>query len=287
MNDAPRLFVIAGMPRTGTTSLYHILGDHPEIFQPFRKEVGYFLLNHDRGPEWFRRVYDRMGPRQVGLDVTPEYFFSPFAVERLAAIAPAPRIAIGVRDPNEMARSLYREYARRRFRMPPFDEFLQEFSPRGMERLRFSLAGGDISRRLADWRAAFGDRLLLYDYRLLRRDPLRVLQAMERFLGLAPHFTPATFENLYLNTDVRRNSRLVSQLFGRERLIAALHAVVPGKVLTRLARAFYEASAADALPETTPAPPIPALAADCLTVARLFAQSGLVLGSGAPLGDGT
>jgi hypothetical protein len=283
MNDVPRLFVIAGMPRTGTTSLFHILGGHPEIFQPFRKEVGYFLFSHDRGPDWFRHVYERMGPRQVGLDVTPEYFFSPSAIERLAAVTPAPRIAIGVRDPGEMAPSLYREYARRRFRMPPFEEFLQEFSPRGTDAFRFSLAGGDISRRLGDWRAAFGDRLLLYDYRLLRRDPVRVLQAMERFLGLSPHFSSATFENLHLNADVRRNSRLVSHVLGRERVIAALHAVVPGAILTRLARAFYEASAAgDVPPETAPVPPIPALASDCLTVADLFAHGGLVLGSGAP-----
>jgi len=282
MSDAPRLFVIAGMPRTGTTSLFHILGGHPDIFQPFRKEVGYFLLNHDRGPEWFRRVYERMGPRQVGLDVTPEYFFSRSAIERLAAIAPAPRIAIGVRDPNEMAPSLYREYARRRFRMPPFDEFLQGFAPRDAQTFYFSLAGGDIGRRLSDWRAAFGDRLLLYDYRLLRRDPLRVLQAMERFLCLTPHFTPATFENLHLNADRRRNSRFVSHVLGREGVVAALHAVVPGAVLRRLARAFYKASVSDDAPGDTTAPPIPALAPDCATVAALFAHAGLVLGSGAP-----
>jgi hypothetical protein len=282
MNDAPPLFVIAGMPRTGTTSLFHILGGHPGIFQPYRKEVGYFLLNHDRGPEWFRRVYREMGPRQVGLDVTPEYFFSRSAIDRLAAVAPAPRVAIGVRDPNEVAPSLYREYARRRFTMPPFDEFLRGFSPRGADTFHFSLAGGDISRRLDDWRAAFGERLLLYDYRLLRRDPIRVLQAMERFLGLAPFFTPATFENLFLNADVRRNSRVVSHVLGRERVIALLHAVVPAAILRRLARAFYEASAAGEPPEKAPAPPIPALASDCLTIEGLFAHGGLVLGSGAP-----
>jgi hypothetical protein len=186
-----------------------------------------------------------------------------------------------------MAPSLYREYARRRFRMPPFDEFLQGFAPRDANTFRFSLAGGDISRRLADWRAAFGDRLLLYDYRLLRRDPLRVLRAMERFLGLTPHFTAATFENLHLNADRRRNSRLVSHVLGREGVVAALHAVVPGAVLRRLARAFYEASdSADAPPDTT-APPIPALASDCATVAGLFTRGGLVLGSGKPIEDGT
>lgn len=286
MTGAPRLFVIAGMPRTGTTSLFHILGGHPEIFQPFRKEVGYFLLNHERGPEWFRRVYERMGPQQVGLDVTPEYFFSPSAIARLAATVPAPRVAIGVRDPNEMAPSLYREYARRRFRMPPFDEFLQRFAPRDADDFHFSLAGGDISRRLGDWRAAFDDRLLLYDYRLLRSDPLRVLQAMERFLGLTPHFAPGTFENLNLNADGRRNSRFVSHVLGREGVIAALHAVVPGAILRRLARVFYKASADDNAPRQDPAaPPIPALAPDCATVAGLFAQSSLVLGSGAPFGE--
>jgi hypothetical protein len=282
----PRLFVIAGMPRTATTSLYHILGAHPALFQPFRKEVASFLFSHHRGAGWFRGVYREMRPEQFGLDVTPEYFFSSVAIARLGEWAPDARVAIGVRDPDELAVSLYREYARRRFGMPPFDAFLEEFvAERDGEVLRFSLARGDIGRMLGEWRAALGDRLLLYDFRLFQRDPLCVLRGIETFLGIPRHFTADTFQNLHLNSDGRRNSRLVSYLLGRESLIAALHRALPAPLLTRLARAFYVASARRPAPVPPPTTvrAIPALAGDRAIVAALFARGGLVLGSGAPL----
>ena len=283
--SAPRLFVIAGMPRTATTSLYHILGTHPALFQPFRKEVAYFLFSHHRGTDWFRGVYSGMRPGQVGLDVTPEYFFSSNAIARLASDAPDARVAIGVRDANEVAVSLYREYARRRWRMPPFADFLQEFvNNRDGDSVRFSLAGGDIGRMLREWRTAFGDRLLLYDFRLFQRDPLVVLRGIETFLDLPRYFTAGTFRNLHLNADGRRNSRLASYVLGYEPLIAALHQIVPGRVLTRLARAFYLASAAQPpRTEGISRPELPPLDVDREIVSELFDRGGLVLGSGAPL----
>jgi hypothetical protein len=277
---APPLFVIAGMPRTGTTSLYHILGAHPGIFQPYRKEVASFLYNYRRGDAWIRGLYRDRSPGQIGLDVTPEYFFSPDALARLTAWTPSVRVALGVRDPGEVAISLYREYARRRWRMPPLDAFLREWVvERGGETVRFSIASGDIGRRLDAWRAALGDRLLLYDFRLLQREPIRVLQAIERFLGLPPHFDAATFENLHLNADGRRNSRIVAIALNDDRVIAALEQTLPRRLLTRLARGFYRAS--EAAPQSQPAAsPRIDLPKERDLVAELFAGGPVVLGSG-------
>jgi hypothetical protein len=285
-SEPSRLFVIAGMPRTGTTSLYHLLGGHPAIFQPYRKEVGYFLFNHQRGSEWHRRLYRDMRPDDVGLDVTPEYFFSDAAAERIAAM-PRARVAIGVRDPAEMAVSLYAEYCRRRFGMPEFREFLRAFDYRRNDtHIRFTLESGDVGRMLGVWQCTLGDRLLLYDYRLLRHEPVRVLSAFERFLGLPASFRAGSFQNLWLNAGKRRNSRMVSYLLGRERFIAVLGGAVPRAALTRSARRFYQLSATPAPPEATrPAEESLAravLKTDCAAVSALFARGPLVLGSGAP-----
>ena len=38
-------FLIIGAGRTGTTSLYHYLRQHPEIFMPDIKEPRFFLYN--------------------------------------------------------------------------------------------------------------------------------------------------------------------------------------------------------------------------------------------------
>jgi hypothetical protein len=284
--EPPRLFVIAGMPRTGTTSLYHLLGNHDGIFQPYRKEVGYFLFNYQRGAEWHRRLYRDMRAGEVGLDVTPEYFFSDAAAERVAAM-PGARAAIGVRDPAEVAVSLYAEYCRRRFGMPEFSEFLRAYEyRRNGTRIRFALESGDIGRMLVAWQRALGDRLLLYDYRLLRRDPVRVLSAFERFVGLPASFHANTFHNLWLNAGQRRNSRILSYLLGRESFIAAIGGALPRAVLTRWARRYYQLSATPAPSDAgTPAGEAQArrsLQADCAVVSALFARGPLVLGSGTP-----
>ena len=47
-------FVVVGAPKCGTTSLYHYLRQHPEVFLPSQKELHYFSHGHlsrnSRGP---------------------------------------------------------------------------------------------------------------------------------------------------------------------------------------------------------------------------------------------
>ena len=231
--------MIAGLPRTGTTSLFHILGEHPALYAPFRKEMGYFLFNWRRGEDWYRRAYRGMADGQVGLDVTPEYVFSAEAAERIAGFDADVRVMLGVRDPADLASSLYREYGQR-YRMPPFAEFLQGYRyRRGASLLDVTLGGGAIPRLLESWRARFGERLLLYDFDAFGREPLRMLQALERFLGVVPHFGPTTFRNWHLNRGDRRNSRLLSYVASRESLIEPLGRLLPARWLRAAAKAFY------------------------------------------------
>ena len=37
-------FIIAGFPKCGTTSLYHYLNEHPQIFMPNQKELHFFTF---------------------------------------------------------------------------------------------------------------------------------------------------------------------------------------------------------------------------------------------------
>ena len=283
------LAVFAGMPRTGTTSLFHVLGQHPGIFQPFRKEVGFFLFHHQRGPAWFHALYRHRRPGQLGLDVTPEYFFSPDAILRIRAHVPDARVVLGVREPLDFARSLHAEYRRRRRDTPDFATFVRGHAyPRGSGQVTFDLAGGVIPRMLAAWREAFGDRLLCYDYGLFQRDPLAVLRGLESFLGLAPHFEPARVPVWHLNAGGRRQSRLVDTLLNREGVVSVLERVVPRRVLLGLARGFYRVSSRERPPATVERPSDPTPPPDWVLEARaavraLFAAGPLVLGSGRAL----
>jgi hypothetical protein len=281
------------MPRTGTTSLFHLLGRHPQVFLPFRKELGAFLFNHDRGREWLDGVFRRRGPDQVGIDATPEYFFSLDALRRMAEFRPPVKVVLGIREPVGFARSLHAEYARRRYCVPPFEDFLDGFRyrRRGTE-IAFRLRDRVVTRMVEGYRAALSDRLLLVDFAALRRDPLRLLRALERFAGLDPWFDERTFDNLVLNAGGRRNARWLSWLLGRESLISVLQRTLPRSLLLRASRAAYRAGATAAPPahrsgaepggEDAEAGP-DFLREEGARLRALFRRGSFILGSGAPL----
>jgi hypothetical protein len=284
--EPSRLLVVAGMPRTGTTSLFHILGEHPGVFAPFRKEMGYFLYNWPRGESWYRRAYRGMAAGQVGLDVTPEYFFSAEALDRMACFDADVRVLLGVREPGSFARSLYREYGQR-YRMPPFEEFLSGYRyARGPSSVEVRLGGGALHRMIEAYRARFQDRLLLYDFSTIAREPLAIVQAIEPFLGLRPHFTDATFRNWHLNRGDRRNSRLLSYLASREPMIEGLGRLLPASWLRAAAKGFYgQPPASSAVAVAPPPPTVPAgldetFRADREYVDGLFRESPVVDGLG-------
>lgn len=239
-----RLVVFAGMPRTGSTSLFHILGQHPGIFRPFRKEVGYFLFNHHKGERWYRHAYAGAAPAQRCVDVTPEYFFSPRAAERMHAFGENVRVVIGIRDPASFVTSLYSEYGKR-YAVPSLERFFTGHSyRRGSERIEFSFAAGTIRTMLDLYGRMFGNRVLFYDFASFARDPVSILQSLETFIGLKPHFTSEAYRPVHLNRADRRNTRWLSAILSVEPLIDLASRVVPAATLRRVAALLYSGGTA-------------------------------------------
>jgi len=244
------------MPRTASTSLFHILGQHPGIFRPFRKEVGYFLFNHHRRVDWYLDVYSGSVPGQRCIDVTPEYFFSPQAVGRIAAFGAGVKVVIGVRRPASFAASLYAEYGKR-YRMPPFEAFVEHYAySRGSERIEFSLADGVIRAMLDLYRREMAGGVLFYDFAAFQTDPLAVLQSIEAFTGLDAHFTQETFRNVHMNRRDRGTNRWLSQLLSAEPLIDGASRLLPARAMRAVARrAFAGGETKKDAPVHEPPPP--------------------------------
>jgi len=219
-----------------------MLGDHPDFYQPFRKEMGFFLFNWHRGETWYRAAFAGMKPGQIGLDATPEYFFSPEATRRIESFGPAVRVLLGLREPAELALSLYHEYAKR-FRVPPLADFLRGFRyQRGSTVIEVKLAEHTIPRMVEFYRACFAKNLLLYDFATFAREPLTLLQTLESFLSVSPYFTRETFRNRYLSVGDRPNSRLLSYVASRESLIGIASELFPAQWLRAGARLLYESA---------------------------------------------
>jgi hypothetical protein len=215
-------FLIVGAERCGTTSMFAVLKQHPQVFHGTlpRKEVHYFDSKYGRGAAWYRCHFPltaraRLAARGVGAPVafeaTANYLFHPLAPERIHRDLPGVRLLAMVRDPVERAYSAHAHQVGFGYETESFERALE---------LEESRLAGEIDRIMADpsyqsfsfdhhtylargyyadqldrLEKVFGrDRILVVDSGDFFTDPGPVYDQVLDFLGLAhrgrPVFTP-------------------------------------------------------------------------------------------------
>ena len=111
----PNFFVI-GPGRTGTTSLYHYLDQHPCITKSAYDELGYFDDNFHLGLNWYRSLFPTKFTKNkiikkygkfLTYDVTPFYIYNPLVARRILASFPRAKIISNLRNPIDRAYSNY------------------------------------------------------------------------------------------------------------------------------------------------------------------------------------
>jgi hypothetical protein len=105
-------FLIIGAMKGGTTSLYHYLKAHPQVFMPETKELHFFVdeKNFRRGTGWYERQFHNAGNAVAVGEASPDYAKYPLhrgVPERIAALIPGVRLIYVMRDPVERIRSHY------------------------------------------------------------------------------------------------------------------------------------------------------------------------------------
>ena len=111
----PECFVI-GVVRSGTTSLYHYLGQHPCIGSSAYDEIGYFDNNYHLGVNWYKSLFPTKFTKNkiikkhgsfLTYDVTPFYIYNPLVARRISASFPRAKIISNLRNPIDRAYSNY------------------------------------------------------------------------------------------------------------------------------------------------------------------------------------
>jgi len=285
----PNIFIIAGMPRCGTTFFYYKLQEHPSVFVPYRKETNYFSTSFERGIEWYFNLYKDMQPAQIGADISPSYFVDEGFIEKVKAFNPKMKIILGVRAPSVVALSLYNQFLSHTYGVPPFEEYLSGYDWYiGGKKIHVSLKDNFVTRRIEEYQKAFGDNLLLFDFNLFQSDPLKILQAIESFLGLPHYFNESNFKNIVINAGKRKNIKIISYLLGRESIINALGILFPRRVVVAMRKRFEEASKSknDKVPLVYDSADrelaVKFFADEDKLVREMFSETGLVLGTGEP-----
>lgn len=171
-------FLVIGVPRASTTWLYEAMCRHPEIGMPAgRKEIHYFDRNFEKGIEWYRSYFRRIGQcHRIG-EVTPHYLYQPDLLDRLKSVPSVCQLVVVLRDPIDRLVSHYRW----RMRQDAFQGTLREFVDAYPEAVEW----GDYVRhleRLQPW--LDNGRLLILSHEFLHADSLNEVARLAEFLGV-------------------------------------------------------------------------------------------------------
>lgn len=108
--------IIIGAQKSGTSSLFSYLIQHPEIRGSSCKEVHFFdgglvpeVDNFKKGVNWYRAHFPldiKPSARRI-VEATPSYVFMPSAPARISKLLPDAKLIVVLRDPVERAISHY------------------------------------------------------------------------------------------------------------------------------------------------------------------------------------
>jgi hypothetical protein len=109
-------FFVVGHPKCGTTALYEMLREHPQLFMPDLKEPVFFASELPRQahraslPVTFEEYLALFAPALAGQrlgEASATYLWSPTAASRIAEAQPEARIIAILREPASLLRSLH------------------------------------------------------------------------------------------------------------------------------------------------------------------------------------
>ena len=191
----PNLFV-AGVPKAGTTSLFHYLALHPDVFPSSRKEPGYFhpfkIKDMEKNLEAYKKFFSRHSGQQYAIEATPGYFYGgKESAEAINSYSPESKIIIVLRNPVERLFSFYK-YKKSLGHICAklnFEEYIDECKktagPIERETYDFwAMIGGNYAILLSEWHEVFGERLLICFFDDMVNDEPKFIEGVCNWLDL-------------------------------------------------------------------------------------------------------
>lgn len=234
-------FIVIGVAKAGTTSVYHYLDQHPQVYMYPLKATNYFGYEdaldwrwpeegaaprhrnfHVRTFEDYERAFaDATDELAVG-EVSPQYIRCPTAAGKIAAVLPDVKLIALLRNPADRA---FSGFLMRTRRGEPVGSAREELTP-DSSHVRESLYFQKFSRY---FEAFPREQIKVYLFDEFKKDPTAIMRDVFSFIGVDAGFTPDT-STQHNPANVPR-SRLVNRVFYHPYTIRATKAVVPERRL--------------------------------------------------------
>ncbi|WP_299413470.1 sulfotransferase [Acaryochloris sp. IP29b_bin.148] len=229
-------FLIIGAAKSGTTSLYSYLNQHPQIYMSPVKETNFFAFKDEKvafkGPNDMQQTYitsireyqslfeDVTDEIAVG-EASPMYLRVPKAAYNIKRYLPTVKLITILRNPVDAAYSRFRSYVIRKERITSFSKALEAEEERinhGWSPRWFYKQQGFYYSQLKKFYELFDySQLKVYLYDDLISNPNHVLYDIYKFLQVNEAFKAnvATISNRTLNP---RSLTLYRTIHGKNRI---------------------------------------------------------------------
>lgn len=217
-------FIIFGVGRCGTTSLYNYLTGHPNVGAAQEKEILFFDYHFNKGLAWYkknfplRKFYKSSQHKWITGDATPSYMHHPLAPHRIKEILPEVKLILLLRNPVERAYSHYCQKINAQLETFPFElavryqlqerAFFQKEKVLGNEKYfrhvyypHAYISKGVYIENIKKWFALFPkEHILVLQNEEMSKEPQRIFQKTLAFLEL-PAWEPKEFKKYNYHGD--------------------------------------------------------------------------------------
>lgn len=194
-------FIVIGAMKAGTTSLYHYLRDHDQVFMPTIKELDFFVAeaNWFRGIDWYRHQFSAAGDALACGEASTTYTQYPThdgVPERIASLLPDVRLIYVVRDPVVRIRSHYQHLVLTGVEKSPPEVAVLK-NPLYLDCSRYAM---QLEQYLEHFRR---EQILIVTSEALRTDRRATVQRVYEFLGVASDRLPEALDTEFYRTAQR------------------------------------------------------------------------------------
>ena len=191
-------FLIIGVPKAGTTSVYFWLKQHPEVFMSPIKEPHYFsqIGNKDHITKWedYLKLFEAAKHEKVRGEASTSYFHFyktsiPLIKEKLGEHV---KLLLILRNPIERAWSHWLMYCKYGILHCNDNIFKLDLAkhPASWKIKNPIIALGFYSSALEVWYNQFKDNLKVLLFEDMKKDPLNFIQEIYAFLNIDNSFIP-------------------------------------------------------------------------------------------------
>ncbi len=245
-------FFIVGAPKAGTTSLYHYLESHPDIYMSPIKEPNYFsyeeIIRQNLfyketkvgNTEDYESLFNNVTTEKAVGEASVSYLFYESVPAKIKKLVPKARIIIMLRNPVERAFSHFAMDKRLGYVTMPFETIFENKSSAELSRLYYQqyIELGNYYPQIKRYVETFPpEQVKIFLLEDMKANTALFVKQLYKFLGVDENFIPDVSKKH--NSNVAPRGKLMGKLYRKTTLRHRLRNLLPLPTVNFVKRVLF------------------------------------------------